>query len=365
MVGSVMDISRLRDAVAAHELPGAVVALARGSETAIDAVGEFRPDAIVRIASLTKPMVATAALLLVRDGVLRLDEPVAELLPELGARRVLSRPDGPLDDTVPAEREITLRDLLTFTWGFGLDPALPPDAPVVRAGAELELGIGPPLPPVPHDPDEWLRRLGTLPLMRQPGAAWIYDVGSDVLGVLLARAAGVDLGTVLRDRVFDPLGMDETAFHVAPEQLHRLPPLYGDEGAGPIVADPPHGCWSRPPAFPSGAGGLVSTAADLLAFTGMLARGGDLLPGELFAAMTSDQLLPAQRGSMILGDRGWGFGLSVYDGATVGWAGGTGTYWFTDLRRGTTALLLTQVMFGPASGGLIADFERVAGEVLG
>ena len=355
-----MEISRVRDAVAAHGLP-AVVALAHGDEVAVEAVGGYAPDTVVRIASLTKPIVAAAALLLVRDGVLRLDEPVAELLPELAARRVLTRPDGPLDDTVPAEREITLRDLLTFTWGFGLDPALPPDAPVVRAAAELELGLGPPLPPVPHDPDEWLRRLGTLPLMRQPGATWIYDVGSDVLGVLLARADGVDLGTVLHRRVLDPLGMADTAFHGTPEQVHRLPPLHADDGA---VADPPDGCWSRPPAFPSGAGGLVSTAADLLAFTGMLARGGDLLPRELFAAMTTDQLLPAQRGSMILGGRGWGFGLSVYGEATVGWAGGTGTYWFTDLQRGTTALLLTQMMFGPASGALIADFERVAGAEL-
>jgi CubicO group peptidase (beta-lactamase class C family) len=359
-----MDISRLRNAVAAHALPGAVVALARGDEATVDAVGGFAPDAVVRIASLTKPIVAAAALLLVRDGVLRLDEPVAGLLPELGGRRVLTRPDGPLDDTVPAEREITLRDLLTFTWGLGLDPALPPDAPIMRAATELELGIGPPLPPVPHPPDEWLRRLGTLPLMRQPGAAWIYDVGSDVLGVLMARADGADLGTVLQQRVLEPLGMADTAFHVAPEQLHRLPPLHAEGAAGPVVADPPDGQWSRPPAFPSGAGGLVSTAADLLAFTGMLTRGGDLLPGELFAAMTTDQLQPAQRGSAILGERGWGFGLSVYGDATVGWAGGTGTYWFSDLRRGTTALLLTQTMFGPGSGALIADFERVAGAEL-
>jgi CubicO group peptidase (beta-lactamase class C family) len=359
MVGSVMDISRLRDAVAAHGLP-AVVALARGDESVVDALGGFEPDTVLRIASLTKPMVATAALLLVRDGVLRLDDPVPEVLPEMAGRRVLTQPDGPLDATVPAEREITLRDLLTFTWGFGVDPALPPDAPILRAADQLQLGIGPPLPPVPLTPDEWLARLGTLPLMHQPGATWTYDTGSDVLGVLIARAAGQDLGTLLEDRVFAPLGMTATAFH-AP----GLPPLLEHGPDGLVVADPPEGAWSRPPSFPRGSGGLVSTADDLLAFAGMLARGGDLLPPELFRAMTTDQLTPEQKGSMLLGDRGWGFGLSVYDGATVGWAGGTGTYWFTDLRERTTALLLTQVMFGAPSGDLIADFERTARTALG
>ncbi|MGI5129666.1 serine hydrolase domain-containing protein [Pseudonocardia sp. CA-107938] len=353
-----MDVSPVRDAVAAHGLP-AVVALARVDEVAIDAQGGYAPDTVVRIASLTKPMVAVAALLLVRDGVLALAEPVTELLPELAGRRVLTSPAGSLDDTVPADREITLRDLLTFTWGFGVDPAVPPDAPVLRAADELQLGLGPPLPPVPLGPDEWLARLGTLPLMHQPGARWTYDTGSDVLGTLLARATGQDLGAVLHERVFDPLGMTATAFHAT-----ALPPLHEHGPDGLVVADPPDGAWSRPPSFPRGSGGLVSTAADLLAFTGMLARGGHLLPADLFTAMTTDQLMPEQKGSAILGDRGWGFGLSVYDESSIGWAGGTGTYWFTDLRRGTTALLLTQCLFGVGSGGLIADFERTARMVL-
>ncbi len=365
-----MDVSPLRQAMATHvtsgTVPGAVTALVRGDEVVVDAIGShahgsavpMARDTIFRIASLTKPMIATAVLSMVQDGVLGLDDPVGDLLPELAARRVLTAPDAPLSDTVPAEREITVRDLLTFTWGFGDDPSLPSDSPVRLAAAELEMSIGTLLPPVPHEPDEWLRRLGTLPLLRQPGESWIYDVGSDVLAVLLARAAGTDVATVLQERVFGPFGMAETAFHATPEQVRRMPPLH----SGTDVVDPAEGCWSRPPAFPSGAGGLVSTVDDLVAFTGALHRGAGLDPA-LYTAMTTDQIEPRHRGSFYLGNRGWGFGLSVYAGL-VGWAGGSGTYWFSDLRRGTTALLLTQSMFGQASGALIGDFEKTATAVL-
>lgn len=371
-----MDAEPLHRAMSAHvgsgAVPGAVTALVRGDEVVVDAIGHhthpgagpavpMARDTAFRIASLTKPVIATAVLSMVQDGVLGLDDPVGELLPELAARRVLTAPDAPLSDTVPADREIVVRDLLTFTWGFGDDPSLPADCPVRRAAVELQMSIGTLLPPVPHGPDEWLRRLGTLPLLRHPGESWIYDVGSDVLAVLVARAAGTDVGTVLQERVLGPFGMVGTGFHATPEQVHRLPPLY----AGTEVVDPPDGCWSRPPAFPSGAGGLVSTVDDLIAFTGALHRGAGLDPG-LFTAMTTDQLEPRHRGSMYLGDRGWGFGMSVYGdaGELVGWAGGSGTYWFSDLRRGTTALLLTQTMFGATSGALISDFERTATAVL-
>jgi len=371
-----MDVSPLRQAMTAHiasgTIPGAVTALVRGDEVAVDAIGghthpgsgpavPMARDTVFRVASLTKPMIATAVLSLVQDGVLGLDDPVGDLLPELAARRVLTAPDGPLSDTVPAEREITVRDLLTFTWGFGDDPSMPHDSPVRRAAEELQMSIGTLLPPVPHEPDEWMRRLGTLPLLRQPGESWIYDVGSDVLAVLLARAAGTDVGTVLQERAFGPFGMVDTGFHATSEQVRRMPPLY----SGTDVIDPPDGCWSRPPSFPSGAGGLVSTADDLIAYTGALLRGDGLDPA-LHTAMTTDQIEPRHRGSFYLGDRGWGFGLSVYGDAdkTIGWAGGSGTYWFSDLSRGTTALMLTQTMFGEASGALIGDFERTALEVL-
>jgi len=244
--------------VATGSVPGMVTLLARGDEVQVDAIGTvahgeptpMRRDTLFRITSLTKPVVAAAVLLLVQDGVLTLDDAVDGLLPELADRRVLTRIDGPLDDTVPAHRPITVRDLLTFTWGFGMAVELPGTAPIQQATAELELG-GPPVPPSPHTPDEWMRRFGSLPLVRRPGEKWIYDTGSDVLRVLVARAAGTDLGSFLRTRVLDPLGMVDTGFSVAPGDLHRLPPLYD----GGTVRDPADGCWSAPPAFPSGGAG--------------------------------------------------------------------------------------------------------------
>ena len=175
----------------------------------------MRRDTLFRISSITKPMTAAAVLSLVDDGLLELDEPVDGLLPELAGRRVLRRPDGPLTDTVPAQRPITVRDLLTFTWGFGMQGAMfmaPEPWPVVTAAAELELAtFGPPQPGAMPDPDTWMARLGELPLLAQPGERWLYQSGSQVLGVLAARAAGAPFADVLRERVLDPLGMGDTA----------------------------------------------------------------------------------------------------------------------------------------------------------
>src|SRR5262249_52507731 len=147
--------------------------------------------------------------------VLRLDDPIDALLPELADRRVLRALNAPLDDTVPAHRPLTLRDLLTFRLGFGqvfLDPG---EHPILRAAIDADIGMGPPDPDGPPEPDEWLRRFGALPLMYQPGERWLYHTGADVLGVLLARATGQPLEQALRELMFDPLGMRDTAFHVA------------------------------------------------------------------------------------------------------------------------------------------------------
>lgn len=197
----------------------------------------MRRDTIFRITSMTKPVVAAAVMILVDEGVLRLDEPVEGLLPELGGRRVLARPDGPLDDTVPARRPITVADLLTFRWGFGLDPELPPTTPIMQEARELGLAVGPPLPPTPHPPDEWLRRLGTLPLLYQPGERWLYDTGSDVLAVLVARASGQPLETFLAARILSPSSVRlMTSDQLTPAQHGS--PLLGDRdwGLGLAVA---------------------------------------------------------------------------------------------------------------------------------
>jgi CubicO group peptidase (beta-lactamase class C family) len=167
-------------------------------------------DTIFRIASMTKPITASAAMILIEECKLRLDEPVDRLLPELADRRVLKRLDGPLDDTEPAKRPITLRDLLTFCMGFSIVMAPPGAYPIQTAVNDLLLGQGMPQPSLQPGPDEWIRRFGTLPLMHQPGEKWMYHTGSDVLGVLIARASGQPFDAFLQERVFKPLGMKDS-----------------------------------------------------------------------------------------------------------------------------------------------------------
>ena len=195
---------------------GEVVALvSRDGETHVETAGGAEPDTIFRIASMSKPVAAVAALILVEECVLRLDDPVDEYLPELAARRVLTRLDGPLDDTVPAERPITLRDLLTFQLGIGFGHGMfgpPGSVPFMDALNELRGGM--PRPAEVVEPDEWMRQLGSLPLACQPGTRWLYNTGSDILGVLIARVTGQPFGDFLHERIFAPLGMTDTGFWV-------------------------------------------------------------------------------------------------------------------------------------------------------
>ena len=215
------------------EVPGLVTLVYRRGEAHADTIGarafggnSMRRDTIFRVSSLTKPVAAAAAMVLVEDGRVRLDEPVDRLLPELADRRVLRRLDGPLDDTVPAKRPITLRDLLTLRMGFGFIMGPPDDYPILAAAEEQRLGMGPPKPATPHEPDEWIRRFATLPLMHQPGEQWMYEMGFAVLGVLISRASERPLEAFLRERIFGPLGMEDTGFHVPPEKLGRLATCY-------------------------------------------------------------------------------------------------------------------------------------------
>ena len=344
-------------AVARGDAPGVVAAVSRGDEGYVAAAGvmavggpAMQPDALFRISSITKPVTAAVVLSLVEDGALGLDEPVDRLLPELANRRVLRRPDGPLTDTIAAERAVTTRDLLTFTWGFGMQGAMftaPEPWPIVTAVAERELGaFGPPQPDTTPEPDTWMARLGELPLLAQPGERWLYSAGSQVLGVLAARAAGAPFEDVMRERVLAPLGMDDTAFYA--DDTRRLATAYERRDGKLEVSDPPDGQWSRPPRFPDGAGGLVSTAEDLLRFGRMLLLpgGNPVLTAETVAEMTRDQLTPAQRanawpGFSFLDDRGWGYGVSVTEWGYA-WDGGLGTAWSNIPDQDLTVVVLTQ-----------------------
>jgi CubicO group peptidase (beta-lactamase class C family) len=334
-----------------------------------------RRDSIFRIASMTKPIVAVGALLLVEECKLRLEDPVDTLLPELADRRVLVAGRGAIDgDTVPARRPITVHDVLTFRLGLGMDFEAPWPQPLLEAGSELGLGSGPPEPQVPPAPDEWMRRLSTLPLLYQPGERWLYHTGSDVLGVLIARAAGQPLEEFLRTRVFEPLGMVDTGFSTV--HVDRLGSCYAtDPDTGErSVYDPPTGQWAAPPAFPSGGDGLVSTLDDMHAFGRMLLAGGRLPDGSRLLsrasvdAMTTDHI-GAERGAAGPspdGSQGWGFGVGVQVcrtglGPTVGsygWAGGLGSSWSNDPNKDLVGVVLTTDMFVTAfpPPAVIQDF---------
>ena len=385
-------LARVRDVMAEHvargRVPGVVALVSRRGETHVEAVGALalggspmQRDTVFRIASMTKPVVAVAALILVEECRLRLDEPVDRWLPELADRRVLRRLEGPVEDTVPAERPITLRDLLTFRAGFGLVMAPPGTYPIQAAMTAQGLRMGPPRPQNEPAPDEWMRRLGAVPLVHQPGAQWMYDTASDALAVMIARAAGQPLETFLRERIFEPLGMRDTGFSVPEGKLPRLAASYATDPAsgGLALYDAAvGGQWSRPPAFPSGAGGLVSTADDYLAFGRMLLDGGRHAAGRILsrpsvAAMTADQLTAEQkaRSAFVPGfwdDRGWGFGVSITTRRTgpfapgrFGWDGGLGTSWASDPAEDLIGILLTQRLWdSPVPPPVYVDFWTLA-----
>ena len=360
------------------DVPGIVTLVSRRGETHVDAIGlqavggrdPMRRDTIFRISSMTKPLTAAATMILVEECKLRLDEPVDRLLPELADRKVLKRLDGPLDETVPANRPITVRDLLTFRLGFGLVMAPPDTYPIQKAEKEVLLGQGPPSPSTPPEPDEWVRRFGTLPLMHQPGEKWMYNTGSDVLGVLIARASAQPLEVFFRERLFEPLGMKDSGFSVPTAKLDRLATSYWtDPGTGALDLhdEPESGQWSRPAAFPSGAGGLVSTIDDYLAFGQMMLNKGKhgserVLSRLSVETMTTDQLTPAQKAvsGLVPGyfdSHGWGFGVSMVTRredvagpvGKFGWDGGLGTSWYSDPSEDMVTILMTQRAWTSAS----------------
>ncbi|MBA2276702.1 MAG: beta-lactamase family protein [Chloroflexia bacterium] len=390
-------LGRMHDVMAGHvergTVPGLVTLVNRRGEVHVDAIGTLaaggdalmRRDTIFRIASLTKPIVAAAAMILVEECVLRLDDPVDHWLPELADRRVLKRLDGPLDDTVPANRPTTLRDLLTFRLGIGAVMVFPARYPIQTAMEEAGLAPGPDLPV--HPPDELMRRYGTLPLLHQPGERWHYNSGSDILGVLIARASGQTLETFLRERLFTPLGMKDTAFTVPGAKLDRLPTCYrtdvetgGPATGGLAVFDEARGGrFAVPPIFESGAGGLVSTVDDYLAFCLMMLDKGTyagirILSRPSVELMTTDHITPAQKAAspFIPGfwhNLGWGFGLSINTkrddlSATpgrYGWVGGYGTSAYTDPAEELVGILMTQrIMDSPSAPGAYLDFWTTA-----
>jgi CubicO group peptidase (beta-lactamase class C family) len=374
------DSTGLTEVLAPHvskgPVPGAVGLVARGDRVEVAALGHtdaeggtpMTRDSIFRIASITKPIVAAALMTLVEEGRIALDSPISHWLPELAAPNVVRDPAGPIEDVIPAARPITVEDLLTFRagWGFPSDFSLPAVQPLFAL-------MDPHNPQQVPEPDTWLASLAGVPLLYQPGEVWLYNIGSDIQGVLISRMTGSPLPDFLAERIFEPLGMVDTGFEVPAAKRDRFTSCYvptADGGAE--LADTPDGQWSSLPAFPSGAGGLASTADDWLAFARMLlAGGGSVLSSDSVRLMTTDHLTAEQRAASALftEGEGWGFGGSVDVTRTqpynvpgrYGWVGGTGTAAHLTPSTGTVAILLTQLsMSGPTPPQIMRDFWTYA-----
>jgi CubicO group peptidase (beta-lactamase class C family) len=375
------------------EMPGLVALVSHHDDLHVETLGTLafgnpapmKRDTIFRIASLTKLIAAAAAMILVEECKIRLDSSIEPWLPELANRRVLkslsSQLDNQLDDTVPAERAITLRDLLTYRMGFGSVMAMPDTYPIQKLIREYRIGgDGPPRPAQALGTEEWLQKLGSLPWMAQPGERWMYHVSCDVLGVLIARVSGRSFGEFLRERIFDPLGMKDTAFYVPPEKIDRLPACYFSNrqtNTLDVFDDAANSAWLGAPPFESGGGGLVSTIDDYFAFSRMMLNKGkhgreQILSRATVELMNSDQLTPEQRAGaeIFFGDySSWGLGIAVdihrreifHTPGRYGWTGGLGTTAYIDPQEGMIGILFTQrMMDSPEPPKVFTDFWTLA-----
>jgi CubicO group peptidase (beta-lactamase class C family) len=386
-------LARLHDALLGYvergEISGLVALVSRHDDVEVTVGGSLafggraamKRDTPFRIASLTKLVTAVAAMVLVEDGKLRLDESIEPWVPELGGRRVLTSVASPLDDTVPALRAITLRDVLTYRMGFGSVMAMPNTCPIQAAIRENRIGgDGPMLPRDYPATDEWVRRLGALPWIAQPGERWLYHVSGDLLGVLVARAAGASLGAFMRERIFEPLGMRNSSFQLSMSEAARLPVLYSrnpQTGALEPFDDPLRSAWVDPPALEAGGGGLVSTIDDYFAFSRMMLSKGRLgreriLSRRAVELMTSDHLTPSQRtgAELFFGEfSSWGLGMAVdirrhdlfHTPGRFGWTGGFGTTAYVDPAEDLIGILFTQrMMDSPEPPTVFTDFWTLA-----
>ena len=370
--------------VSKGSVPGAVGLVARGDRVEVrvagsadvDGTSPMARDSIFRIASITKPITAAAVMMLIEDGRIALDDPVGQWLPELASPAVVRTPAGPVDDVVPAARPITVVDLLTFRAGYGFpsDFSLPAIQLLFDEVQKYILH-----PQLAAAPDEWMAALSRVPLLHQPGDAWLYNTCSDILGVLIARVSGRPLPEFLAERLFEPLGMVDTGFAVPAGKLDRFTSYYRTDPTGGLeLLDAPDGQWSSQPVFPSGGGGLVSTVDDWHSFARMLLADGTidgrrLLSPASVRQMTTDQLTQSQRDAsrLFLEGQGWGFGGSVDVEAIdpwnvpgrYGWVGGTGTAAHITASTGAVTILLSQVaMTGPTPPALMRDFWRYAAD---
>jgi CubicO group peptidase (beta-lactamase class C family) len=335
----------------------------------LDARLPVERDTLFRIASMTKPITSTAALMLLQEGRFALGDPVTRWAPEFSNMRVLRSPNGPLGDTVPAQREITFEDLLTHRSGFTYADFH--TGPISRAyaealGGDIDTDVA---------PDAWIAELAALPLVDQPGAAFHYGHSTDLLGLLVARIEEEPLGNVLKRRIFDPLGMTDTSFIVSRAKRHRCARACGFDDTGRLSAlsAVPAGAAlpERPDdmAYESGGQGLWSTLDDYATFARVFVGRGvvdgvQLLRPETVELMTRNCLTDHQRAnSEMLGipifaaGHGFGMGVAVVvepeeamstpcggSAGAVGWPGSYGGWWRADPNDSSVMVFLTHNM---------------------
>jgi CubicO group peptidase (beta-lactamase class C family) len=357
----------LQAVVDAGDLSGFVTLVWRKGEVAqVNIIGHrdiasgapMTRDTLFRIASMTKPVTSIAALMLLEDGKLRLEDPITKWLPEFSGMQVLKDAAGPIEDTYPAARDITVEDLMTHR--AGLAYAFTSMGPIAQAHEDR---LGPPLG-TPLTPDAWLKALGSLPLSYPPGERFHYSHATEVLGFLVARIEGKPLGQVLKDRIFGPLGMGDTDFWCPPQKRDRMASLYRMNPDTEKLEDVSFPHVDTQPIFEAGGGGLVSTADDYLKFARMLLGKGEvdgvrLVKAQTIEMMTQNRLTEAQREIPFMGmpfwmSQGFGLGLSVvldaekhaWMGAgsvgAYGWPGAFGTWWQADPAQDLIAIYLIQ-----------------------
>jgi CubicO group peptidase (beta-lactamase class C family) len=378
----------LQAVVDAGDLSGFVTVIWRkGEEAQVNTVGwrdveagaPMMRDTLFRIASMTKPVTSIAALILLEEGKLRLEDSITRWLPEFSGMQVLRDPTGPIEDTYPAARDITVEDLMTHR--AGLAYAFTSVGPIGQAHEDR---LGPPLG-TPLTPDAWLKALGGLPLSYPPGERFHYSHATEVLGFLVARIEGKPLGQVLKDRIFGPLGMHDTDFWCPPEKRARMAKLYRIDPATDRLQDVSFPHVESEPAFEAGGGGLISTADDYLKFARMMLGKGEvdgvrLVKATTLEMMTANRLTDAQRAIPFMGipfwmGQGFGLGLSVitdpqlqaWMGAgskgAFGWPGAFGTWWQADPAEEMVLIYLIQnsMPLGPEAAAQLATGQRMGG----
>ena len=349
-----IDAGLLAGAVTLVWHAGEVVQVNELGHRDVDAQLPMQRDTIFRIASMTKPVTVAAAMSLIEEGKLTLSDRVATWLPELADMRVLIDPRGPLDQTVPAHRYITIEDLMTHRSGLAYMFSVV--GPLSDAYRKL---------PTRQDQDRWLAELSALPLVHQPGERLTYSHATEVLGIVLSRIEGKPLSEVLGDRVLRPLGMSDTGFSVGPSGRRRAATMYQLDGDNTLRHDVMGPAPITDPPFCTGGAGLWSTADDYLRFARMLLAGGALdgtrvLSERSVELMRTDRLTDEQKRQDFLGapfwiGRGFGLNLSVVTDptksrqlfgpggpGTFSWPGAYGTWWQADPSADVILVYLIQ-----------------------